>query len=178
MKCQEATENCMMSSTTVCTLFLIVLVWWRTMERAAHVARMEAFRNAYEILVGMSEGKRGLGTYECWCGIMLKWMLGKWDVGRGLDSCGRRQTNGGLFWTWLWNFVFYKMQGICCLRILPAAYGDCGPWTYLYLHKVWAIFDLYRNWIGHLQNYTSPQNSFSRFSSVSEPPHFVSFLIS
>jgi hypothetical protein len=40
---------------------------------------MEEKRNAYKILVGKPEEKRQLGRQLRRCGIILKWILEKWD---------------------------------------------------------------------------------------------------
>jgi hypothetical protein len=64
MKCQEARENYIMRSSTICTLFQIVFSLVKEDEVVGHIARMEEIRNAYKILVGKSEGKKALGISE------------------------------------------------------------------------------------------------------------------
>jgi hypothetical protein len=56
-------ENCNMRSFITCTPSpsTVRMIKWRRMRWAWHVARMEATRNAYRILVGKPEGKRPLG---------------------------------------------------------------------------------------------------------------------
>jgi hypothetical protein len=50
------------------------------MRWAGHVARMEEGRDLYRVLVGKPKGKRALGRPRSRWGIILWWILRKWDV--------------------------------------------------------------------------------------------------
>jgi hypothetical protein len=56
----------------------------RRMGLAEHVARMGEMRNAYNFLVGNSEGKRPLGRPDVDGKITLEWILGNRVGGCGL----------------------------------------------------------------------------------------------
>jgi hypothetical protein len=43
---------------------------------------MEKRRGVYRDLVGKPERKRPLGSHKRRCGITLRWILRKWDVGQ------------------------------------------------------------------------------------------------
>jgi hypothetical protein len=49
---------------------------------------MEESRGAYRVLVGKPEGRNHLEDTGVDGRIILKWILEKWDGGRGLDRSG------------------------------------------------------------------------------------------
>jgi hypothetical protein len=63
----------------------------RRIRWVGHVARMRAFRNADNILVGKYEEKRQLGRPRYISEIILKWILRKECFGCGLDLSGLGQ---------------------------------------------------------------------------------------
>jgi hypothetical protein len=58
-----------------CPPGIIRMIKSRRMKWPGNVARMEAKRNAYRILVGMPEGKRPLGRQDVGGWIILTWIL-------------------------------------------------------------------------------------------------------
>jgi len=58
------------------------------MRWAGKVVRVGKRRGVYRVLVGKPGGRRALGRPRHKWGIILRWILRKWDVGRGLDRSG------------------------------------------------------------------------------------------
>jgi len=60
----------------------------RKMRLAWYVARLRGRRGVYRIWVGKPEGKNHLEDPGLDGGIILRWVLGKWDMGHVLDRSG------------------------------------------------------------------------------------------
>jgi hypothetical protein len=79
------------------SLNMITVIKSRRIRWVGHVARLEAMRNAYNILVGKSEGKRPLRRSRLDGRIILEWILGKYGgkLWTGF-ICARIRSGGGL----------------------------------------------------------------------------------
>ena len=59
------------------------------------MARMGEGRGVYRVLVGKPQGKRPLGRPRHSCGIILRWIFRKWDVGVWTGLSWLRIGTGG-----------------------------------------------------------------------------------
>jgi hypothetical protein len=67
---------------------IILVIKSRRLRLVGHVARMEDKGRAYRVLVGRPEWNKPLGRPRRISGIILKWILDKWDGRHGLDWSG------------------------------------------------------------------------------------------
>jgi hypothetical protein len=76
---------------------IVRVIMSRRMRWVGHIARMGKRRGTYRVLVGKPEGKRQLGRpRRRWGGgIILRWILRKWDVGLWTGSSWFKLGTGG-----------------------------------------------------------------------------------
>ena len=78
-----------------CSPNIVRVIKSRRMRWVGHMARLGEGRGVYRFLVGKPEGKRPLGKPRRRWGIVLRWILRKWDVGVWPGSSWLRIGTGG-----------------------------------------------------------------------------------
>jgi hypothetical protein len=83
----------------LCALYsspnIIRVIKLRRLSWAGHVARMGERRGAHRLLVGKPGGRRSLGRPRRIWGIILKWILERWDGGAWTGSIWFKIGTGG-----------------------------------------------------------------------------------